>query len=169
VRPDAEILRAQLGREPRGTWRVAERCEAGHPLLILVAPRLDDGSPFPTTFWLTCPRLVAAVAALESAGANARWTARISTDAALASALLAADAAYRAAREAEGGGDDPCAQVGVAGQAERLAVKCLHARVAAALGGVPDPIGAAVVSDLGGRGAIERGCTDCGRHDAVSG
>lgn len=136
------------------------RCACGAPLAIAVKPRLEDSSPFPTTFWLTCPRLVSLVHDLESAGAGSAWAARIATDAALAAAVLAGDAAYRMARAAEGGGRDPCGDVGIAGQAEPLAVKCLHARVAAAIAGVPDPVGRAVFAELDAGGALE-GCADC--------
>jgi hypothetical protein len=123
---------------------VVARCDVGSPLAIAVAPLLEDGSPFPTTFWLTCPRLTDAVGALESAGEGARYADRARSDPALAEALTVANAAYREARRAEGGGHDPCAGVGVAGQRDPLAVKCLHARLAAHLAEIPDPVGASV-------------------------
>jgi uncharacterized protein len=123
---------------------VAARCPTGAPTVIAVAPLLEDGSPFPTTFWLTCPRLVAAVHDLESSGESARFADRVASERDLAASLAAGDAAYRVARSEEGGGSDPCATVGVAGQADPLAVKCLHARLAAHLAGVPDPIGESV-------------------------
>lgn len=138
---DAAAVASQLGRSPRGSWSVVARCHHGLPAAIAVAPRLEDGSPFPTTFWLTCPLLVQAAGAAESAGEHARYAKRISAEADLASAALAADARYRSARADLGGGEDPCGAVGVAGQRDPLAVKCLHARVAAALAGIPDPIG----------------------------
>lgn len=116
--------------------------------MIVVAPVLEDGSPFPTTYWLTCPRLVEAVHELESAGEGARFAARVAGSPALAEAVRAADAAYRVGRTAEGGGADPCAGVGVAGQSDPLAMKCLHARLAAHLSGIADPIGDAVASVL---------------------
>jgi hypothetical protein len=109
---------------------------------------LDHSTPFPTTFWLTCPRLVAAVHDLESSGEHRRWAERAAAEPGLAQALRVADAAYREARLSEGGGTDPCAAVGVAGQTDPLAVKCLHARVAAALAGIGDPIGEGVLELL---------------------
>jgi len=155
---DAATVARQLGRTPRGPWRVAVRCSWGYPAIIAVAPTLEDGTPFPTTFWLACPHLCAVAAAAESAGEAASWSARAAVDTSLIVSLLAADAVYRAARAIEGGGVDPCDGVGVAGQADPLAVKCLHARVAAAAAGLPDPIG----EDLLSRGARE--CSDrrCG-------
>jgi hypothetical protein len=144
---DQHAVAAQLGREPRGAWRVTARCAAGLPQAITVAPTLEDGSPFPTTFWLTCPRLVEAVSAQESGGVHHRWTERATADPALAERMLAADEAYRTARRAEGA-DERLAGVGVAGQRDPLAVKCLHARVAARLSGIDDPVGEAVLSEV---------------------
>jgi hypothetical protein len=146
--PDGRIVASQLGRPPRGSWRTVARCPFDRPRVICVAPLLEDGTPFPTTFWLTCPHLVEAVSRLESAGETASWTGRIAGDPALSAALTAADAAYRAARAAETHGADPFPGVGVAGQADPLAVKCLHARLAARLAGIPDPIGASVLDAL---------------------
>jgi hypothetical protein len=164
VHPDAEIVAYQLGRPPRGRWRVAVRCPYDRPTVIAVAPLLEDGTPFPTTFWLTCPHLVEAVSESESVGETAAWTDRIAGDAVLTAAMTSADAAYRAVRATEAGGADPLASVGVAGQADPLAVKCLHARLAAFLAGIPDPIGAAVFDGLeGSRASVA--CRDdrCGR------
>lgn len=120
-----------------------------------MAPALDGGVLFPTTFWLTCPLLVEEVHALESAGEHAAWGQRAKVEPALAGEMVAADAAYRAARASEGGGIDPCAGVGVAGQRDPLQVKCLHARLAAYLGGVADPIGEALLS------RVEAAMPDC--------
>ena len=151
---DAATVARQLGRTPRGPWRVAVRCTHGYPAVLAVAPILEDGTPFPTTFWLACPHLCAAVAAAESAGEAACWSSRAAEDPSMLVKLLAADAVYRAARAIEGGGVDPCEGVGVAGQADPLVAKCLHARVAAAVAGLPDPIG----RDLLSRGPRE--CAD---------
>lgn len=139
----------QLGRAPRGTWRVAVRCPHGRPAVIATSPEIEDGAPFPTTFWLSCPYLVRAVHASESAGEGVAWERRVREDEALRSEVLRADVAYRAARSDEGAGRDPCASTGVAGQSDPLAVKCLHARLAALLAGVPDPIGAGLWAGLG--------------------
>ncbi len=157
------MVARQLGRVPRGTWRVTSSCEHGCPRVIAVGPLLEDGSPFPTTFWLTCPHLVEVVHALESAGENRAWAERASADPALAERLRDADRAYRAARLDEGGGEDPCRTVGVAGQSDPLAVKCLHARVAAELSGTGDPVGEGVLARLAADG-VSLACGDvaCG-------
>lgn len=118
-----------------------------------MAPTLEDGTPFPSIYWLSCPVMVEAIHSLESAGEHRSWARRAEADPCLSAELLAADAAYRAARRAEGGGVDPCEGTGVAGQADPLAVKCLHARVAAALAGTGDPVGEGVLLRLAASGA----------------
>jgi hypothetical protein len=145
---DAGVVERQIGRPPRGRWRVALRCAYGHPRVIEIAPLLEDGSPFPTTLWLTCPWLVEAVSDAESLGGAAHWAARVAADSDLALAARSADAAYRKLRASLIDGEDPCANVGIAGQADPLAVKCLHARVAAALTGLSDPVGLGVLTSL---------------------
>ena len=151
---DAALVSAQLGRTPRDPWRVAARCAYGYPTAIVSPSRLADGAPFPTYAWLTCPYLLETLAAEESAGAAATWAQRAADDSQFAAALVAADAAVRAARTRESGGEDACADVGIAGQRDPLGVKCLHAHVALALVGIEDPIG---VEELG---KIEPTCSD---------
>ncbi len=65
---DLDVVAAQLGREPRGVQGVAHRCPCGSPDVVQTAPRLPDGTPFPTTFYATCPRLTGAISTLESEG-----------------------------------------------------------------------------------------------------
>ncbi|PKQ37545.1 MAG: DUF501 domain-containing protein [Actinobacteria bacterium HGW-Actinobacteria-1] len=151
---EAAIVRRQLGREPRGTWRVAVRCSFGYPTVIATPSRLPEGEPFPTLYWLTCPHLLDAVGQLESAGEVDAWAARLAGDVELANRMRAADAAYRVARAAESGGSDACAAVGIAGQRDPLGTKCLHAHVAAALAGINDPIGESIL------GSLARECED---------
>jgi hypothetical protein len=156
---DASIVAAQLGRQPRGNWTVAARCAVGRPTVIAVAPSLDRDRRFPTTFWLTCPRLSAAVSDLESAGGCASWAGRVAREGTLTAAVMTADAEYRRRRTALAGGSDPCGEVGTAGQADPLAVKCLHARLAATLAGTGDPVGEGVLAELMAAGAVDR-CSD---------
>ncbi|GAB4278145.1 MAG: DUF501 domain-containing protein [Coriobacteriia bacterium] len=145
---DAATVEAQIGRTPAASWRVAARCSKGHPTVIANSPRRDDGSPFPTLYWLTCPHLCEQVSKLESSGATDSWAKRVESDPHLAFELLAADQQYRAAREIEGMGDDPCSDVGIAGQRDPRATKCLHAHVATFLAGIPDPIGRDTVASV---------------------
>jgi hypothetical protein len=118
------------------------------PSVIVSPALLDDGTPFPTFAWLTCPHLSEHLHAEESVGAAAGWAARALADSDLAEALRRTDAAVRKARAHECGGTDPCWSVGLAGQREPLGTKCLHAHVALALIGIADPIGAAELSKV---------------------
>ena len=151
---DADTVAFQLGRAPRGEWRAVARCSFGRPVVIETAPVLPDAGPFPTLYYLTCPHLVEAVSALESAGGLARWRQRVAADATIAAELCEADVAYRAARTVAAGGADPTPEVGIAGQRDPLALKCLHAHVAAALAGLDDPVGAGVLA------GVVRECSD---------
>src|SRR5665647_1376280 len=74
---DLAVVAEQLGREPRGVMAVAARCVCGRPTVVRTAPRLPDGTPFPTTFYLTHPTAVAAISTLEAAGVMQTMTARL--------------------------------------------------------------------------------------------
>ena len=130
----------QLQREPRGVVAVAHRCPCGLPDVVATAPRLPDGTPFPTTFYLTCPRATGAVSTLESTGLMRSMTERLESDAELASAYRAAHADYLQRRAALG--DVPeIAGTSAGGMPTR--VKCLHVLVAHALAAGPgvNPLG----------------------------
>jgi len=144
---DASVVAAQAGRAPRAPWRVAARCVWGYPTAIASPSRLSDGTPFPTFAWLTCPWLSQRAAAAESRGETAAWAERAASDTELRARLAETDRALRERRTAESGGADECGSVGIAGQRDPLAVKCLHAHVALALVGIEDPIGLHLLHD----------------------
>lgn len=127
---DLQAVAAQLGREPRGVHAVAHRCPCGNPDVVVTAPRLPDGTPFPTTFYATCPRLTAAVSTLEGSGVMREMTARLDRDPELAGRYAAAHGDYLARRAALGQVAE-IAQVSAGGMPTR--VKCLHVLVAHAL------------------------------------
>ncbi|MDM7855594.1 DUF501 domain-containing protein [Cellulomonas alba] len=137
---DLDVLREQLGRPPRGVVGVAARCVCGRPLVVRTAPRLDDGTPFPTTYYLTCPPAVAAVSTLEATGLMKDLTARLEHDEELAAAYRRAHEAYLADRD-ELGHVEEIAGVSAGGMPTR--VKCLHVHVGHALAAGPgvNPIG----------------------------
>lgn len=137
---DLEVLREQLGREPRGVVDVAARCACGRPTVVRTAPRLEDGTPFPTTFYLTCPPAVAAVSGLEARGVMREMTERLGTDPDLAAAYRHAHEDYLA-RRAELGEVAEIAGVSAGGMPTR--VKCLHVLVGHALAAGPgvNPLG----------------------------
>ena len=102
ARPTAPWWRRQLGRAPRAIRAVAHRCPCGNPDVVETSPRLPDGTPFPTLYYLTCPRAAAAIGTLEASGLMREMTERLRTDAELAAAYRAAHERYLGAREAIG-------------------------------------------------------------------
>jgi hypothetical protein len=149
---DVRAVAAQLGRTPRGLRAVAHRCDCGLPDVVETAPRLADGTPFPTLYYLTCPRAAAAVGRLEAAGRMREMTERLAADPLLARHYAAAHADYLARRDAiealPGAGS-------AGGMPDR--VKCLHALVAHELA-VPraNPLGRQALAELPDWGAAGR-------------
>ncbi|KMM45847.1 MAG: DUF501 domain-containing protein [Cellulomonas sp.] len=131
---DLEVLAEQLSRPPRGVVAIAARCVCGRPLVVRTSPRLDDGTPFPTTYYLTNPQAVAAVSTLEASGLMKEWTARLAVEADLAEAYRHAHEAYLADRE-ELGHVEEIAGISAGGMPTR--VKCLHVLVGHALAAGP--------------------------------
>jgi len=150
--PDAMVVALQLGRPPRGLRRVAHHCPCGLPDVVETAPRLDDGTPFPTLYYLTCPRAVAAISRLEAAGVMRQMQQRLATDTALRTAYLAAHQDYLARRDevarAAGVAPLPPGTQSAGGMPGR--VKCLHALAAHELA-VPgaNPLGREAVAAAG--------------------
>jgi uncharacterized protein len=129
---DRAVVAEQLGRPPRAVRAVAARCPGGHPAVVQTSPRLEDGTPFPTLYYLTCPRLTSLVSRLEASGLMREMTARLADDEDLAAAYLLAHREYLAQRDAiEPLGTD----VSAGGMPGR--VKCLHVHVAHALAAGP--------------------------------
>jgi hypothetical protein len=131
---DLETVAAQLGRSPRGTRYVAHRCPCGNPDVVETTPRLPDGTPFPTLYYLTCPRAVAECGRLESTGVMREQNARLAADPDLAAAYAAAHRDYLARREAVAHVPE-IAGVSAGGLPTR--VKCLHVHVAHRLAAGP--------------------------------
>ncbi|MCA1840716.1 MAG: DUF501 domain-containing protein [Actinomycetota bacterium] len=144
VSADTHHVRVQIGREPRGKWKVARRCECGCPQVILTEPRLDDGTPFPTTWWLTCKSLSGEVSRLESEGMIARINERLKVDQDLLDAMKRATNNYVQLRDVmEPLGTDIHPGGGP------LRVKCLHAHVADQLINGSNPVGKMVLDAIG--------------------
>jgi hypothetical protein len=127
---DLASLEAQLGRPPRGVVAVPVRCPCGSPVVVTTTPRLDDGTPFPTLYYLTHPGAVIAVSRLEAAGVMREMEARLGIDADLAARYRAAHEAYLEARDAVEAVPE-IEGVSAGGMPDR--VKCLHVLVAHAL------------------------------------
>ncbi|MGW0661213.1 DUF501 domain-containing protein [Streptodolium elevatio] len=135
---DVASVTAQLGRTPRGLRGVAHRCPCALPDVVETAPRLEDGSPFPTMYYLTCPRAASAIGTLESDGLMREMNERLAADADLAARYRAAHEDYIRRRDAiEVLAGFPSA----GGMPDR--VKCLHVLVAHSLAAGPgvNPLG----------------------------
>lgn len=145
---DQTRISAQLGRPIRGAVAVAHRCPCGSPDVVTTAPRLPDGTPFPTVYYLTCPRATAAIGTLEGGGLMRDMQARLEADEVLARAFRDAHDAYLADRRALGEVDE-IAQVSAGGMPDR--VKCLHVLAAHALAVGPgvNPLGDEVLQAIG--------------------
>jgi hypothetical protein len=137
---DLAAVAAQLGRVPRGTRFVAHRCPCGLPDVVETTPRLPDGTPFPTLFYLTCPRAVSECSRLESAGVMKEMTQRLADDPELAAGYRAAHRDYLTRREAVGHVPE-IEGTSAGGMPGR--VKCLHVHLAHRLAVGPgiNPIG----------------------------
>jgi uncharacterized protein len=150
---DRAVVEHQLGRTPRAFLRVAVRCPFGAPAVTVQAPYDRTGKPFPTTFYLTCRHLVAAVSRLEAAGGIERWSAELERDPRLVESLLTATKDQQAVRRElaqgmvgqEGGAS---LELGIGGSARPEKLKCLHAHVAFALARPGYELGDRIVAEL---------------------
>ena len=137
---DAEIVERQIGRRPRAFKAVAVRCPFGKPAVTEQSAFDEDGRPFPTQYYVTCPQLVAAISRLEAAGGVERWSHAARTDDALAASLAAAQAEQRRLR--------PEIDAGIGGSTRTGSLKCLHAHAAFALARPGYALGDAILADL---------------------
>jgi uncharacterized protein len=137
---DRATVGAQLGREPRAMREIAHRCPCGNPDVVETSPRLPNGTPFPTLYYLTCPRAASAIGTLEASGLMREMSERLKSDDELAAAYRAAHEAYLARREQIGHVDE-IAGISAGGMPTR--VKCLHVLVAHSLAAGPgvNPLG----------------------------
>jgi hypothetical protein len=144
---DKSVVSWQLGRPARTFRRVQVRCAYGYPAVTEQAPFGADGKPFPTTYYLTCPWLVAAISRLEAAGGVERWSRAAADDPQLAESLARADREQRELR--------PELDVGIGGTRTPGNLKCLHAHAAFALARPGYELGERILKEAG-----ERWCPD---------
>ncbi len=137
---DQQAVAAQIGRPLRAPVEVVSRCSLGLPVVVAVPPQLDDGTPFPTRYWLSCPLGRIRVGRLESIGgvkAMERWE---GVDPDFSRRLREADRRYAKERDAllpDDGGPRPAGGVG----GRRVGIKCLHAHYADGRAGNDNPVG----------------------------
>ena len=150
---DRAIVEQQLGRPPRAFRSVAVRCPFGRPAVTEQSPYDDEGEPFPTTYYLTCPHLVAAVARVEAGGGVERWSKLVAADPRLRLSLARATEEQRALRRdlaggvsgRDGGGS---LELGIGGSSSPEKLKCLHAHVAYALARPSYELGAQILDEV---------------------
>lgn len=137
---DIQAMCAQLGREVRGVVEVAHRCKCGNPDVVKTFPRLENGTPFPTTYYVTCPRLTSRIGTLEADGVMKQLEEKLASDAELQAQYLLAHKSYLEDREALGQVPE-IANISAGGMPTR--VKCLHVLVGHSLAKGPgvNPIG----------------------------
>jgi uncharacterized protein len=163
---DREVVARQIGREPRAFGRVVVRCPFGRPAVTEQRPYDLDGEPFPTTYYVTCPQLVAAISRIEAAGGVERWTHAAQADPALAESREKADDEQRVLRRelatGETGRDGGASlELGVGGAGRTGSLKCLHAHAAFALARPGYLLGERIVAELDPLWP-DRCCTDPG-------
>jgi hypothetical protein len=145
---DEAAIEAQLGRRPRGIHEVGHRCACGNPDVVTTEPRLPNGTPFPTTYYLTCPRAASRIGTLEGSGLMSQMEQRLSEDPQLAAAYSLAHERYLSARAALGSVPE-IEGISAGGMPHR--VKCLHVLVGQSLAQGPgvNPFGDEVLELLG--------------------
>ncbi len=145
---DRAAIAAQLEREPRSPVDAVARCHLGVPTVIAVPPHLDDGTPFPTRYWLTCPLALRRIGRIESAGGVVAAATRIEADGDFAARYERAMRRYAAERDALIAPDAPAHRPsgGVGGSAG--GVKCLHAHYADHAAGNDNPVGEQTAADI---------------------
>ena len=148
---DLEAVEKQLGRPARSVRSVAHRCPCGLPDVVETSPRLPDGTPFPTLFYLTCSRLTSAVSTLEAEGVMAEMQQDLEHDAELAAQYESAHREYLKRRTSI---DDVSEIAGISAGGMPDRVKCLHVLVAHALaeGTGVNPLGDRAIELLTQRG-----------------
>lgn len=167
---DRNLVERQIGRPPRAFRRVVTRCPFGLPAVTEQEPYDDQGAPFPTTYYLTCRHLIAAVARVEAAGGVERWSATVATSPELTAGLASATAAqqqirYSLAAGRTGADGGASLDTGIGGSRNPAQLKCLHAHVAYALARPGYELGELILAEVPERWPSGRCCsTDDAEH-----
>src|SRR5262245_41221857 len=167
---DQAIVAGQLGRPPRAFGRVVARCPFGLPAVTEQRPYDPRGEPFPTTYYLTCPHLVSAIARLEAAGGVERWSAVARDDDVLGASLARATVEQRRLRRGLADGElgvdgGASLDLGIGGSRSPERLKCLHAHVAFALARSGYELGDRILADVVDPWPADRCCSESLRGD----
>jgi hypothetical protein len=150
---DRNLVERQLGRRPRAFRRVVVRCPFGAPAITEQSAYDDAGDPFPTTYYITCRHLVAAISRLEAAGGVERWSEAATREPELAESLANATAEQRLLRRELAGSDlgpdeGASLDLGIGGAHNPKQLKCLHAHAAFALARPGYELGERILAEL---------------------
>ncbi len=161
---DRALVARQLGRQPRALRRVAVRCPFGLPAVTEQDPYDQGGEPFPTTYYLTCPQLVAALARIEASGGVERWSQAVADEPDLAVSLELASEEQRRVRgelagQRRGSDDGGSLELGIAGSHTPSRLKCLHAHAAFALARPGYVLGERILAEVDPRWPRDRCCS----------
>jgi hypothetical protein len=161
---DRAVVAEQIGREPRAFRRVVVRCPFGYPAVVEQSPYDEAGEPFPTTYWLTCRHLVAAVSRVEAAGGVERWSGAARANHLLAASLARANEQQQVIRrELAGAAERPdrgaSLELGIGGSSRGGSLKCLHAHVAFALVHTDYELGRQIVEEIDPAWPSDRCCS----------
>jgi hypothetical protein len=162
---DRALVEKQLGRRPRAFRRVAVRCPFGRPAVTEQAAYDEDGQPFPTTYYLTCPYLVASLARLEAAGGVERWSGEVEAEPSLAASLARAQDEQRRIRRVLANGrrgrdEGASLELGIGGAGRTGSLKCLHAHAAFALARPGYELGERILAEVAPLWPPDRCCMD---------
>jgi hypothetical protein len=162
---DLAIVARQLGRTPRAFRRVVVRCPYGLPAVTEQDPYDRNGEPFPTTYYVTCPHLVAAVARLEAGGGVDRWSRAVTENEGLAASLELATQEQRRVRqelanERRGRDEGASLVLGIAGSSSPEHLKCLHAHAGFALARPGYALGERILAEIEPLWPDDRCCSD---------
>ena len=143
---DIEVVSAQLGRPARDIVGISARCVCGNPLVVVTHPRLEDGTPFPTLYYLTQPAATQAASRLEAEGKMAEYQDRLAEDEDARQAYRLAHETFLATR-AQLGAIEEIEGISAGGMPTR--VKCLHSLMAHSLSVGPgvNPVGDWALAD----------------------
>ncbi len=160
---DERIVAKQIGRKPRGVINVVKRCPSNYPQLIMNSPILEDGTPFPTIFWLSCPVLKKLVSRLEESGWIKILKSKIAHDETLKGEFELAHSEYREIKRhllsKKEKGRKGEMELGICGIKDIGSLKCLHGHYAHYLATGKNPIGRLVDGWI----AFNGDCSYCDR------
>lgn len=162
---DRKLVERQLGRRPRAFRRVVVRCPYGRPAVTEQAAYDEGGEPFPTSYYMTCPYLVAALARVEAAGGVERWSREVDADLVLTASLAGAEEEQRRIRRdlaaGERGRDEGASlELGIGGAGRAGSLKCLHAHAAFALARPGYELGERILAEVEPLWPADRCCTE---------